>query len=404
MQWLPLFFALTAGVENSVEGWDGEWEPYEAIIDPVVQARVLSASSQKEARRLGGVYGLCGDGVTIPENAGLVCDPPNTLPQICTLVCKKGYYSTGDRDIACADALCEGSCSAQKYDCVGTKVVFAERNCDITRYTTCDETASNLCLETVTELCPYSFYEEVRRPCCNMTEVNPPEGCVSSGCSGSCDQPGVFHYSSLACGDSCPPWRDPETPRFGCAPCRLPTEIPAHVIAVADEFVSEITYTCEAGYWGQGFKSYCMSTDGSFYPLPSAIQCSLCSEPTVLEGDVFVANRTAGRIEYHCAEGFVGDPTYSVCDSQTGVWSDITAPYCDLVIESTPVVVVDATMDALVDSTPEVTPTETPTPSPSPTYSATRTPSASKSPRAPKVKGSRAPTQPPKLRVSAIPK
>ena len=125
--------------------------------------RVLSAKDIKEQRRLGGVFGLCADGVIIPSNGALVCDPPDTLPQICTLVCKPGYYSSGpSKDIACADAMCQGDCISQNYECTGMVMKTATRPCTHTQYTTCNDGISTHCLEDVTEECTYNFYEEVR--------------------------------------------------------------------------------------------------------------------------------------------------------------------------------------------------------------------------------------------------
>jgi hypothetical protein len=380
---------------------------YVPVIDSIVSERVLSTVSVKEQRRLGGVFGLCADNVDIPLNGGLVCEPPNSLPQVCTLVCKKGYYSSGrHRDIACADAMCEGQCSSTKYDCIGNQMKFATRPCTVTRYTQCSESESLLCLEDVTEECAYSFYEEVRRPCCNLTETNPPEGCWTSGCGGNCDVPGVFHYYSNSCPDVCPPWRDPDVPQFGCSECIVPVLSEHSKIIMSDgEPPSEITVGCSVGFWGTPITSYCMSTDGTFYPPINSIQCKECSSPPILEGDVFTSIQVNdSSIEFRCNDGFIGDSTFTVCDSITGIWNTPSAPYCDVIVEST--VTSSISPSATTGATPNFKkePSQSPipsqTPSETPSQTRTMTPSMSKSPRPPKVKGSRAPTQPPKLRVS----
>jgi hypothetical protein len=374
---------------------------YQAVIDPEVQARVLSATSYTHARKLGGVFGLCADGINIPLKGGLVCDPPNALPQICTLVCQQGYYSSGlNRDIACADAMCEGSCKVNRHECVGNQVKFASRPCSYIRYINCTENESQLCLETVEEECKYSYYEEVRRPCCNITQVGEPEGCWTSGCTGNCDSPGVFHYYSSSCGDVCPPWQDPPNPSFQCSACRVPTEFPPHVGILSSNAKgfdppSEITLGCYVGYWGPKQTSYCMSTDGSFYP-PVDIQCNPCSAPPEIDAELVVRiMQTLERVEFRCIDGYIGDSTFSECHKETGVWSSVEPPYCEVApsARATPSITPSASI------TPDPNPSVSPTPSEAPTETPTPTPSASKSPRPPKVKGSRAPTQPPKLRV-----
>lgn len=396
-----LQFTLSEYTEEVEE--DKSYE-YIAAIDPFVKRRVLSATTIKQQRKLGGVYGLCADNVNIPLHGGLVCDPPNRLPQICTLVCKKGYYSSGlNRDIACADAMCEGQCTSNKYDCTGSQIKFASRPCTYTRYTQCSETESGLCLEDVTEECKYSFYEEVKRPCCNITAINPPEDCWTSGCTGNCDSPGVYHYYSSSCGDVCPPWRDPDVPQFMCSPCKVPSELPINskiISSNADSIIdipSEITVGCSPGFWGSPINSYCMTTDGSFYPPVNTIECRQCSSPPGFDSDSFYTVQiNPGRFEFRCNPGFVGELTYTECDSITGIWNTPEPPYCDIAPSpnETPSITPSSSLTPIFEEfpSPSQTPSETPSETP------TQTPSASKSPRPPKVKGSRAPTQPPKLR------
>jgi hypothetical protein len=407
---MKLYIFIASLLHLSVSEDSEDTYKYVPIIDATVSGRVLSATNIKQQRKLGGVYGLCADNVNIPLFGGLVCDPPNRLPQICTLVCRKGYYSSGQhRDIACADAMCEGQCNSQKYDCIGNEIKFGSRPCTYTRYVSCDAVESGLCLEDVTEECKYSYYEEVRRPCCNITQLNPPDECWTSGCTGSCDSPGVFHYYSSSCGDVCPPWRDPDMPQFMCSACNLlalsiNSEI---IVSNAEGFdpPSEITVGCSPGFWGESVTSYCMSTDGTFYPPVNTIECTQCSSPPSFEGDMFTTVQiNPGRFEFRCNSGFIGDSTFTECNRNTGIWNTPEPPYCDIAPSvaaepsplETPSITPSASPTPIFEEfpTPSVSPSETPSETP------TRTPSASKSPRPPKVKGSRAPTQPPKLRVS----
>jgi hypothetical protein len=151
-----------------------------------------------------------------------------------------------------------------------------------------------------------------------------------------------------------------------------------------------------------------MSTDGTFYP-PVATECTLCSSPPEIEGEAFTTVQiNPGRFEFRCTSGYVGDSTFTQCDSITGIWNTPDAPYCDLMPSpnETPSITPSATVGVIADKTiiqsPSETPTQSQTPSQTPSETPTQTPSASKSPRPPKIKGSRAPTQPPKLRVSPL--
>lgn len=407
-------------IDTPITNEEEEDYEYSATIDPVRRSLAFAANSTKEARRLGGVYGLCAMDVVVPDNGVLVCDPPNTLPQICTMACKQGYYSSGvHRDIACADAMCEANCNSEPYLCKGSEIKYGVRDCEVTQYTSCNTYTSGLCLETVTNQCAYSFYEETSRPCCNITAVSPPEGCWISGCSGSCDNPGVYHYYSSTCGDMCPPWRDPETPQFQCSACKVPQTFGDHVVVLStnartqEDIPSEIVVGCDVGYWGNTVRSYCMSTDGTFYPPVSDMSCMKCSEPPELEGELFErvvteanTDGTIGSVEFRCLPGFIGESTVSSCNKDAGFWSFVTPPYCELasspsVSPSASVVVslnVCVSEEVETEAEPSVTPTPSSTSTESPSFSATTTPSPSKSPRPPKVKGSRAPTQPPKIR------
>jgi hypothetical protein len=367
---------------------------YEAIPKNVRINRHLTESS--------GAFGLCLYNVVIPEDASLVCDPPNRLPQICTLKCADGYYSVGNKDVACADSICSGSCSTESYEIVGADIQYSSRPCEYTRYVECNTTASGLCLETVLEECKYSYYVETRRPSCRLKQENVPEDCWTSGCFGNCDKPGNYHYYSLRCSDSCIPWRDPAEPEFACKKCSEPLQLNGTIL----EYItpSQIRYICPKGTWGEpSGLSYCMSFDGSWYPpAPSGqVQCSQCIIPEIFYDitDAHILNIIDnGEIEIRCTDGYLGEDAIRVkCSQLSGTWNytvdDI--PQCYIWSPTaTP------TQTPSITSSASITPID---PSTEPTTTPTHTPSASKSPRAPKVKGSRAPSPAPKVRGSMIP-
>lgn len=370
-------------------------------VDPIRRALALNATSPAEARKLGGIFGLCADGLVIPPEGALVCDPPNALPQICSMQCRQGYYSSGAVDVACADAMCQGNCKAEAYECKGNALAYGSRECSYTRYTSCDTVESGMCLETVTEPCSYSYYVETTRPCCNFTQIDSPDGCWNSGCSGTCGSPGVFHYYSQKCGDSCPPWRDPVQPSFACKPCRPPTtfsNVGAGVVksnAVGTDPASLVTVGCLPGYFGAAMDAFCMVSDGSFYPDTSSVSCSVCSAPPAVNSGLVEAVVTAstdgiaGTVSYQCIPGFVGTPFIAKCDSVTGAWTNVVEPDCQ--VAPTPSVTATASVSPTPSFDPELY-TAVPTITPTASITATGTPSVSKSPRPPKVKGSRAPS------------
>lgn len=366
---------------------------YEAIPRNVRINRRLIESS--------GAFGLCLYDIDIPEAASLVCDPPNRLPQICTLQCADGYYSTGNSDVACADSICTGTCSSEPYDEIGADIQYSSRPCEYTRYIECNTTESGLCLETVAEECKYSYYVETRRSSCRMKQNDLPEGCWNSGCFGNCDKPGNYHYYSHKCSESCIPWRDPLEPRFSCKKCSEPLQLNGTSI----EYItpSQIKYMCPKGTWGEPKISYCMRTDGSWYPPASApTECTVCSIPESVNYDITDAHIINiiddGEIEIKCANGYLGDAPIRVkCSQKNGSWdySIDNIPKCNIWSPS-----------ATPSETPSVTPSASITPidpSSEPTMTPKETPSVTKTPRPPKIKGSRAPSPAPKVRGSMIP-
>ena len=366
---------------------------YEAIPRDVRLNRYLTESS--------GAFGLCLYDVVIPEGASLVCDPPNRLPQICTFQCEDGYYSTGNKDVACADSICSGSCSKEEEEIIGAEIQYGSRPCEYTRYVECTTTESGLCLETVSEQCQYSYYVETRRPSCRLKPNDVPDGCWNSGCFGNCDKPGGYHYYSQRCSDSCIPWRDPIEPQFKCTKCSEPIQLNGTELEYITQ--SQIRYICPKGQWGEpSGLSYCMSFDGSWYPpIASSVQCNKCIIPETFYDitDAHILNIIDdGTFEIRCAAGYLGEDAIRVtCSQLSGTWNYTVDDIPECYIWSP---------TATPTETPSITPSASITPidpSTEPTATPTETPSASKSPRPLKVKGSRAPSPAAKVRGSMIP-
>ena len=372
-----------------------EQESY-VYIDEDRRLRVLSANSSQEMLNASGQFGKCGMDITLPVKGALVCDPPNALPQICSLVCQRGYYSSGpNKDIACADNLCRGSCTPETVEYVSNELRYGSRECSYTQWKECDTTESGLCLETVTEPCSYSYYVESKQSGCKLTEESVPSGCWSSGCMGSCEKSGGYHYYTSRCPSACKPWQDPEKPNFVCSPCRAPVLPTNSAILESDALSandppSQITVGCAEGYWGTSMKANCMSYDGSFYP-PVIVACSKCSVPPTIEYETFVTIDRGGFFEYKCADGYAGESTYMHCNKVDGSWPEPQAPECYPDVSPSPSVSPSATL------TPGFSLSATPSNTPA------QSPSVSKTPRAPKVKGSRAPSPAAKQLGSAPP-
>jgi hypothetical protein len=373
MRHLIVYLAALAHADDTEDSY--------VFIDPNVRARVLAETTTEGVLRASGAYGKCASNVAMPANGGIVCDPPNILPQICSLVCKGGYYSSGrHKDVACADAMCTGpTCTPTHRNYTSNVLRYDTRECEYVKWNECTTTQSGLCLETTTETCQYSYYEEVEYTECVLVPTDAPD-CWNSGCRGTCTNPGTYHYYTKSCPTTCAPWQDPPVPEFACSPCRIPS-LPEHTIMLS-AFVesSEIKVGCADGYWGGNRTSYCVM-DGSFYP-PIELACNQCSEPPMIEYETFTAIRTTGMVEFRCADGYVGDSTFTKCDRYTGEWNLPHAPNCDIYVEPS------------VSASPSPTVTIGYTLTSSPTPSMIESSSPSKTPRPPKIKGSRAPSPP----------
>lgn len=366
------------------------------------EAMPLNIRIDRQLTKSSGAFGLCLYDITLPEDATLVCDPPNRLPQICTIQCPDGYYSTGNPDVACADSICKGSCSPETYDVIGADIRFSSRPCTYSKWINCTTTESGLCLETVEEECKYSYYVETKRSACKLNPNDVPEGCWNSGCFGTCETPGHYHYYSNSCSDSCIPWRDPSEPRFSCKKCSEPVQLSNTEIKYITP--SQIQYMCPKGQWGQPSGiSYCMRSDGSWYPPASAPnECAICIIPESVYYDITDAHIINiidnGEIEIKCKNGYLGEDAIRVrCSQLNGIWNYTVDDIPECYIWSP---------SATPSETPSITPSASITPiepSSEPTRTPTETPSASKSPRPPKTKGSRAPSPAPKVRGSMIP-
>jgi hypothetical protein len=332
---------------------------------------------------LGTPYGLCLDGITLPPNATVECDPPNMLPQICLLICPDGYYSSGTRDIACADSMCYGTCRKEEYTYNNTQLVYYQDECTYTNYVNCNTTASGLCLETRAEPCQRSHYTTTAERACRMVP-DLREDCWNSGCMGTCDTGGTvrYHYYSKSCPQICQPWRDNASPQFQCTACSTPPRLGLF------EYItpSQVRYICPPGSWGEPIVSYCMKADGSWYPLPIAQKCNTCTYPDIINdvtGDHTV-KIGEGTIEIGCKEGYVGETVTMKCSQIDGAWTKVEYPEC-LIWSPSATPSISATM-SISPVSASVTPSVT----------SAATASVSKTPRAPKVKGSRAPSPAPK--------
>ena len=355
---------------------------------------ILGTSSQKiitsGLAEKYGALGQCLTNITIPDTGSFICDPPNQYPQICTLMCDDGYYSTGTKDIACADSICRGSCTPKYEEVIENIIEYATRECEYTRWVECEENESGLCIETITEPCQYSYYVEKKKKECKLVPENPPEGCPNSGCIGTCEKPGTFHYYASRCKQSCPPWRDPVNPVFVCKKCNEPPQLPGTVIQYIRP--SEIRYACSEGTWGTpSSSSYCMSFDGSWYPNPPAPICKKCIPPNI-EGDIagfhVIMQKNESSITVGCASGYIGEEVTTKCSQLDGTWSHIEYPSCTIWSPT-----VTSTTTPSITSSPSITPVSQ---SPEASPSSNPTPTSSKTPRPPKVKGSRAPSPKPK--------
>lgn len=304
-----------------------------------------------------GEFGQCLYNISIPDGGRVQCDPPNSLPQICTFVCDPGYYSvqTDPPELTCENALCQNRCSVVQKTCSGTVPVH--------RVDAMGRT--------------YTDYVREERACCTLEK--PEAGwCDLGACTGTCADPGIYAFDARACPDVCIPYRDTETPGWGCSPCTIPA-IPDIVVSPQGNPPVNASLECPKGTWGTSSKITCDSR-GS-WDIPT-MNCTTCIPPPYpleeLDRSVLEIVESPGYVHIQCNPEFAPSSWTFQCDPTTGEW-----PYWE-------------------DITCLEWPTPSPSPSESPSNPPTTTPSPSKSPRAPKVKGSRAPTPPPKIRGSVL--
>jgi hypothetical protein len=305
-------------------------------------------------------------------------------------LCDDGYYSTGTKDVACADSVCKGECKQQYQEITENTIEYATRECSYSRWIECDENESGLCLETVTEPCQYSYYVEKKKQACTLVPRNAPQECPNSGCMGTCEKPGTFHYYASRCLDACPPWRDLINPTFICKKCSEPPKLPNTIIQYIKP--SEMRYVCPEGTWGTpSVSSYCMSFDGSWYPSPPAPICKACIPPNIEEdiaGFHTILQKNSSTITIGCATGYVGEQTTTRCSELDGTWSHVEYPLCTIwsptVTSTVTSSITPSPSVSSISSSPDASPSSNPSPSPS------------RTPRPPKVKGSRAPSPKPK--------
>jgi hypothetical protein len=375
-----------------------------------------------------GEFGNCLYNITIPEGGRVQCDPPNALPQVCSISCKPGYYAIGiQQEMMCTNSLCQNQCSAVQKTCAGSVPI------------------KRIDAQGVS----YTEYIREERPCCTLEKLEAP-WCDLGACTGTCQNPGIYTFDAKSCPDVCIPYREPETPTWSCAPCQAPS-VPAYMRVIPEGSPpSKVTVQCPMGLWGTPDKLLC-GPDGSWTPyIPRT--CNECSNHVypleTLDANLFDIQTTPGKVKISCKNSGAQSWTFS-CDTTTGEWSYWDDVYCvpDAVSEVPEVPEVNPcdsfpysletfpdlystvesgrvefrckegyeervwiyvcseetrewpVLESMECSTiPSVTPLETPSQTPA------SSPSASKSPRPPKVKGSRAPTQAPKMRGSLLPR
>jgi hypothetical protein len=330
-----------------------------------------------------GEYGLCLDGIQTPENGQIACDPPNRLPQICSLNCNQGFYKVGSTgDFVCSNAICTNQCQAENGECSGLVPFWHEKTCE-----NADEVYD----------CSYKDYRLETRDCCTLKQIEAPYCDIGNSCTGNCSQPGIYTYDSLTCPEVCIPWRETTTPQFSCKACVLPALAGNVVLESKGSPVYDVLVGCPLGTWGAPVQSVCTVT-GDWYPLPRP-SCQSCSavpyDLRQFDAEYVVVSQTPGEVKLTCKPHLVGTPATMKCNQRTGVWDPLAGISCDIPPSPEP--------------TSSVTPSISPSssivyePSVTPSQSTAVTPSPSKTPRPPKIKGSRAPSPAPKLAGSRAP-
>jgi hypothetical protein len=372
-----------------------------------------------------GEFGNCLYNITIPEGGHIQCDPPNSLPQICSISCKPGYYATGvQQEMTCANSLCTNQCSAVQKTCTGSVPVKRVDSNGVS----------------------YTDYVRQERPCCTLEKLEAP-WCDLGACTGTCTNPGIYAFDAKTCPDVCIPYREPDAPSWSCAPCEAPS-FPAYMHVITEGVPpSKVIVQCPMGQWGTPDELLC-GPDGSWTPyIPR--KCNECSEHSYplesLDENMLEIQTSPGKVKITCKNSETQSWIFT-CDSISGQWSYWDDVYCvpDVVPEVPEVNPCDSSPYYL-ETFPDLYSTVEPgrvefhckegyeervwtyvcseetrewpvlesmecntipsaTPSATPSQTPASSPSASKSPRPPKVKGSRAPTQAPKIRGSLLPR
>lgn len=302
-----------------------------------------------------GEYGLCLYNLTLPTNAYAICEPPNQIPQDCSMRCAAGYYPIGTYDVTCMNSICTNRCRAIPKTCRGAIPIQ-----QIDAYGVA-----------------YTGYTQVEEPCCELKTAES-DWCSLGSCTGNCENPGLYTFDPIACPDTCIPFQEISSSSLKCEPCVLPALAQGIYTDIVGSPPSKATVGCPAGMWGTTQDITCTNT-GSWSATPN-VTCSACPPHPyaldTLDREVFAVEENAGSVRITCREPVYVPTTWTFECGSTGEWSYWDDPVCHEAVTATP------------------TPTTSATPEPTSSV----TPSPSKSPRPPKIKGSRAPTQAPKLR------
>jgi hypothetical protein len=294
-------------------------------------------------------FGLCLYNLTIPEGGTFACDPPAALPQICGFQCQPGYFrpATSGLELTCMNSICTNKCTVEQRTCKGAVPVQREGPYG-----------------------PYTDYVQEERPCCAL-QVPDELGCNVGPCTGSCGDPGVYTFEAQSCPDVCVPFREVPNPRFECNPCVLPPlTAPAVFTTIEGLPPAKATAGCPRGFWGAPMETICTTT-GQWYP-PPLVTCTVCSSHPYklgdLDGTMLEIEEGEGVVVIRCKPAYKPAEWWFECDSKSGAWTEWTDVGCQ--------------------EWPSILPSH----SAAPTQSTEPSTSPSKTPRPPKIKGSRAPS------------
>ena len=331
-------------------------------------------------------FGYCLDGVSIPESGHVTCSNYG-LPQICTFSCNPGYFAAAGitAEITCENSICTNQCQTHRDTCYGT----APRN------------VTAPCLDRDGE-CFYTDYVREARPCCKLQQLEAP-WCSVLPCTGDCSNPGIYTYTAADCPAICVPFRDIAQPDLRCETCQFPMLPPELAYQSTGEGVAVVG--CDHGFWGTPITMTCSTVDGAWYPLVSMLQCNICDPPPDwgFDEEYFEMIEEPGMVTVRCRPPYYREapgeePAVSHCNRETGVWNDIYTPSCEWFDPY-----VSPSVSPSASISPSISPSVTPTVTPSTSMLLSATSSPSKTPRPPKVKGSRAPSAPPKIFGSRAP-